>query len=974
MISCKAIASAGGAAKYHLEKNGQQQAGDGRAEYYQRDEVRSAWAGQAADLYRGEDGKILGAGQSVGKDDFVRALEGRVVDADGSERALGKWSRDAEGSKTWEHRAGWDLTFSAPKSVSIASEVFGRAEVRAAHENAVAASIRFLEAHAAQTRIDGETVATGNLLVARFEHSISRELDPQTHTHCIVVNATYRDASGKWYSLSNEQLLQWRSTADLIYKNEMASALQAAGYRLDFDGKGGFEIAGLSREQLAEFSTRSQQIDEALIARGIDPATASFEARQAACLDTRAGKDAPDSAEAQRDQWLVRAQAAGIEAPQANAEDALRPTVVSAEQALAKAIDHLTEREMAFNERALYGAVAQFSHGTATLAQIDQAIGRAAERGQLILRNDGMMTTPQAVASEQWAQHHLAAGRQAHEAIMTERDFRQSLAAFEKHRGFELSAEQSMAARAILTGNDRFQGVNGLAGTGKTTMLAFVREAAEAKGWQVQGFSNGAEQAAKLQGESGIHSTTTARFLLDQAASQSAGPDKDGPPAASSRTLNVMDEASLSGQREFNQVIQASEQAGARTVFLGDKLQHQGVEAGRAFEKAQAHMPMTSLGRESIRRQTTEQAKETVGKILDGRHDEAIRGLPTVELRDAQEKAIAAGGNKAAIHEAGKLDNQAVIARLAKDYADQAPEARQHTLVITATNADRRDINSAIRDELKAGGQLGEGKTAVTLERTDRTAAQLKEASAYQKGDVVQFQRDYKTLGVEKGQSGEVQRTDARLGTLAVKLDNGREITVQPARHQMQAYTRAEKEFAAGDRIRFTQNHREPEGLNLRNGQQGTVERFDGQRMDVRMDNGRQETIDLDKFKHVDHAYTSTSHASQGQTVDRVMIHHNTESGRHGDRETYVNATRAREEVTVYTQDADRAAGQAGVALNKEEAMVPGIDVSAVGKEAGAEPATAMDRVSAETERGKGNEANAEARTEVDRGSADAGR
>ncbi len=979
MISCKAISSSAGAVAYHLEQNGQQQAGDGRAEYYQQDLVRSAWGGAGANLFKGETGKTLGQGGPVDKADFIKALDGRVTDADGAERQLGKWSRNQAGEKVWEHRAGWDFTFSAPKSASIASEVFGRVDVRQAHENAVDAGLRFLESHAAQARINGETVATGNLLVARFEHSISRELDPQTHTHCIIANATYNAASGKWYSVSNEKLLEWRATADQIYKNEMAAQLQAAGYRLDFDGKGGFEIAGYTKEQLAEFSTRSQQIDDALRARGIDPETASYGARQAACLETRAGKDAPDSAEAQRAQWQCRAQAAGVAVPAADLSQAQVTTARNADQALAKALEHLTEREAAFSERDLYKATAAFSHGTANLQQIDRAIEKATERGEVLWREDGKATTREMIAAEQWAAAHLEAGRGGHQAVMTEKEFRLAAAEFETRKGFELGPEQREVARAILTGDDRFQGVQGLAGTGKTTMLEFVREAAESKGWRVEGFSNGAEQAAKLQQESGIQATTTARHLIDQeragldanlartairtwesgrvplgggersnpefdstgrvyftdktdntwtpgmhtgfkgecqaeyaALTRQAGPVNDG------KVLRVMDEASMSGQREFNNVVQATEQSGARAVFLGDRLQHQGVEAGRAFEKAQAHMPTARLGQESIRRQTTEETKQTVGQILAGKHGEAIKALPTVEVRTAQEKAIANGGGRGEIREAAKIDNKAVIQQLARDYASQPPAERQMTLVITATNADRHAINQAIRDELKVRGELGESKSVATIERADRTAAQLREASSYQTSDAVRFQRDYKNLGVQKGEVGAVLRSDARLNTVAVRLQDGREVTVQPDRQRMQAYLGVDKSFAPGDRVRFTQNDR---AAGLHNGQAGTVENFDGKNMVVKFDNGQSKAVDVQQYKHVDHAYVSTSHAAQGQTVDRVMIHHNTEAGRHGDRETYVNATRAREEVKLYTQDADRAAAQAGVELNKEAAI-----------------------------------------------------
>jgi hypothetical protein len=77
----------------------------------------------------------------------------------------------------------------------------------------------------------------------------------------------------------------------------------------------------------------------------------------------------------------------------------------------------------------------------------------------------------------------------------------------------------------------------------------------------------------------------------------------------------------------------------------------------------------------------------------------------------------------------------------------------------------------------------------------------------------------------------------------------------------------------------------------------------------------------MSKYPHIDYAYASTSQAAQGQTVNRTMIHHNTEAGRHGQREAYVNATRAKMDTKLYTQDKSKAAEQAGVRIDKNFAL-----------------------------------------------------
>lgn len=1140
MISCSAISSSGAAANYHLEKNGQQSLADGRSEYYQQDEVRSAWGGTGA-AYAG-----LSLGGEISRSDFTRLLDGKVADfagdRAGEERLLGRAQIDKEtGERTIEHRAGWDFTFAAPKSVSIGSEVFGKEEIREAHETGVRAAMDFLERHAAQARVNGETVKTGNLVYAKFEHSISRDIDPQAHTHVIIANATNHE--GKWYSLSNEKLLDLRTAADQIYKNEMARELQAKGYELSFDAKGGFEISSYSKEQLNTFSKRSETIDAHLRAQGIDPENATYSERQKATLDTRQGKDAPDSAVAQRGQWQEQAREHDIHAPDASREPLARDHAAGNE-ALTKALAHITEREAAFSAKDLYKASAQFSEGRATYAQLEKAISDAQRHGTLIERSDGKFTTREMVQAEKSMAKALESGRGAHQAVMTDREFDRALAKFEDRKTsemrsaghlreserFQLKDEQRNAARMILTGNDRFQGVQGLAGTGKTTMLEFVREAAENKGWKVEGFSNGAAQAQKMEQESGIRSTTTARHLIDHQqtlkdaalaqralatheANRNASPatmikpdfqkleaaakkgdvrkdfdsrgrayytDKQGQTwarglyenaktttsanvnhlgltetkyvivqdkgfsgllggttviksggtlkseaagalrdklheatrdsklaqfatkpldnvlakgeqwqkagilesiavrakialenrnsvqqeretlkaqasqvaargAEPQQTLRIMDEASMSGQRQFNNVMRASQQAGARTVFLGDAKQHQGVEAGRAFEKAQGHMPVAKI--QDISRQKTEHTKEAVGKIVSGQHAEAMKGLDTREVRVEQDKVEAKWANKIdginakleakqslsdqekadqkqyrdELKTAAKIDNQAVIKALAKDYAAQPQADRDKTLVVSSTNPDRTAINNAIRDELKASNSIAkEGRIVETYQRTDKTQAELAKASSFEKGEVVRFTSDYKSIGAQKGTDATVEKTDVRVNTVTVRFADGRQGTFQADKCQgREVYQRQEKEFSKGDRVAFTKNDKDA-GLN--NGDKGTVEKIEGSKMTVKLDSGQRKEIDTSQYKNIDHGYCSTSHAAQGQTVDKVMIHHNTQAGRHGDRETYVNVTRAREDAKVYTQNADKAAMQSGQQLSKEEAHTRDMD------------------------------------------------
>lgn len=1132
MISKSPIKNAVGASKYMTEQ--------AATEYYAGQAVPSEWLGKGAELQ--------GLAGEVTSEELTNQLLGNVKELDkDSGELVEKHLFKMKGGEQ-NHRAGWDFTFAPPKSVSIESEVFGKLDVRAAHEEAVKVAMNFLEEKGAQARINGERVNTKNLTYSIFQHATTREGDPHSHTHALIANVTY-DANGKAYSLESKGIHNLRTAADAVYINHLANALDRMGYKLQFDKEGHFEIVGYTKEQLAVFSKRTEQIKDELAKQGLNKDTASGGTRQVATYETRQAKNHSEIAAEHQGKWVAEAEAAGIK--QAEREPMGRGYAQQGDalKFVEMAIDHVMGREMAFKEKDLWREAAKFSQGRADTHQLVKTINELKESGELVERTDGKFTSRNAMKAEQEMGKHLAAGHGAHESVMTEKEFYVALQKYEertekeirgsleerlahavksggangiakaeaklnefKSKGFALKPEQSNFAKMILTGDDRFQGVQGLAGTGKTTVLKFIREAAESKGWEVRGFSNGGDQAVKMQAESGIQSSTTARFNIEfqkierdgllaqralatfekhgglmlaeanfkqlwadvkagRATVEYGSKGADGSPgrafittangdtftkglfekvsefqspnlnhlgltnskyvihengdvfkqggsllneAAASfmdkvketvketgkdagllgkgaavvadktigladkwtkcgileastvkasafsqtvegrreelkvlekhaseingetrKVLNICDEASMSGQREFNHVIDATEKTGARTVFLGDKMQHQSVDAGKAFEKAQSYMPTAKLGAESITRQQTQNAKEMVADVLMERHGEALSNLPCREVRTNQDEVLAkyAGmekltpeqkeKGKAELAEAAKADNKEVIKTLAKDYASLEKGDRDKTLVITSINADKNALNTEIRSELKARGELQDGKQISTLEKADISKQQANLAGNFEKGQVIEFTSKNSILGVEKGQHATIEKTDSFTNTVTARTDDGRLINFNAEKLQgKEVYNEYKgKEFAVGDRTTFTKNDKY---LDVNNGQTGTVEKFDGKNMTIKMDNGEKREINTNDYKHIDHAYSVTSYKSQGQTVDRVFNHHNTmeKGGQHGDRETYVNLTRAREDVTVYTQNIEKATLQSGVKLDKEVANI----------------------------------------------------
>ena len=296
MMSMTTLKSSSQASTYYSKDN-----------YYTKEPTAESL--EKAEWY-GKGAEVLGlVDQDFDPDKFKELLEG-TIDEDNK---IGRVTYE-DGVAVTQHRPGVDLTFSAPKSVSIISEVFKDDDVRNAHEDAVKATLDFVEKKYAQTRIsvDGsmQKVDTENLVAALFSHNNSRDLDPQTHTHAVVMNATL-NSKGEWSAMSNEQIYQNQKLIGAIYNSELAVNLKDLGYDLDFKANGNFEISGISQDVIDEFSQRRKAMLENAEERGVDLSTASASVREVIALDTRTRKKDVTQESLDND-WSERAASFGL--------------------------------------------------------------------------------------------------------------------------------------------------------------------------------------------------------------------------------------------------------------------------------------------------------------------------------------------------------------------------------------------------------------------------------------------------------------------------------------------------------------------------------------------------------------------------------------------------------------------------------------------------------------------------------------
>lgn len=928
MLSMANVASVASAASYYAEDN-----------YYSKEEntAMSTWAGKGAEA--------LDLAGPVDPADFVKVLSGEIGGVELG-RVIGT---GPDGEKLRDHRPGTDVTLSAPKSVSMLAEVAGRADVRGAHEAAVSKVLAYMEANFAQARVTEKGVTqfvkTDNLLVGRFHHTTSRELDPQTHTHLVIANAT-RLEDGRWMSLDNSLLFKNQQLLGAIYDSELAANLRDLGYRLESTANGRWEVAGIDREQIEHFSQRSKAIEERLEKFGLSRATASAGQREDAALRTRDSKKEVDHA-ALREDWRERAKSVGVNFDkiiQDKENGAAPPTGrdvidAKAEDAVRFAIAHLTERESVVARAeviqvALQHAAKDAPWASVRLEDVNQQLDGKLASSEALVTAKGDVTTPEALQRERAMLTMLEEGRGAVAPITTQQSVDAAVARFEATRSaeagveFKLTFGQLEAARANLTSEDRFVGNQGYAGVGKTTMMELVRIVAEESGYTVRGMAPSAQAAQTLQNETGIESVTTARFLLDegQRAVSEAKPkpillevfgavDLGGkdwrsvsvelPQSArtqyGAKELWVMDEASLSGQREMTQLMELANKAGARLVLMGDHLQLNAVEAGKPFELLQkAGIDVATMS--DINRQQVEDLKRAVASAVVRENAQALKHLNDriTEIPDRGE----------------------LLGRVASDILAKHPQDRDKALIIVPLNEDRHDINKQVREGLQQRGEIGESETKRSmLIPTGFTDAQKQSTAYYQEKMVVRFGRDYRSLGAARGEYGKVISVDRPGHQVRLQMENGRTVTFSPEKNsKVEVYKVEERELGIGDELRFTRNNKD---MGVTNGTLAKVAEIHPDRVVLDTVKGSIELKAQNRsHEHWDYAYAMTVYASQGRTTNDVNFLITQDSGRAmGERSFYVGITRPRLDMTIYTDDKGKAQSLIDEAQNKTSAV-----------------------------------------------------
>ena len=795
-----------------------------------------------------------------------------------------------------EHRAGWDATFSAPKTVSLTALVGGDERVREAHESSVRTSLDELENYV-QARIGGNHPAqtTGKWIAATFEHDSARPVEgyaaPQLHTHVVFFNLTEME-NGETRALQPKELYRTQQYATAVYRAELAARLQELGYEIERGRSGQPEIKGYSKEYIEASSPRRQQITEHLAEEGLRGAGAA----QIAAHRTRDAKSAL-SAEEMFERHRALAEEFGnqpqrvVQAAREKEHQIERdPMHTAAQSAMAFSKDRNLEREAIADERELLRDALKRSMGKMTLADVRADFEKRVAVGEFIEveQRKGIpsraFTTNEMLAYERGVIDAMGRGQDQHEAFASVH-VRSGIG--DNHS--RLSESQRKAVDQVLSSRDQVTALDGVAGAGKTTSLAAIREAAEQEGYQVRGFAPTSRAAQKL-GEAGIESSTLQRHLVRGIQSEEG-----------QKHLYVLDESSLASTKQMHEFLLRLKEDD-RVLLVGDVRQHQGVEAGRPFEQLQ-EAGMRTAHLDEIVRQRDPALKHAVEQLARGE----VQGA----LADLQQQGR--------VHEIP--DHQERIAAVAKAYVERPEE----TLVVSPDNKSRRELNEVIHRELQTVGKVAdeEHSLRVLVSRQEMTGADRQWAAQYEVGDIVRYSRGSETIGIEAGEYVTVRGVDADQNSLTVERSDGEQLTYDPRRlHGVSVYKEDARDFSEGDRVQFTAPYRE-EGI--ANRELGTVEQIDSEgNLQIRLDSGRDVQFSMEDHPHLDYGYAVTSHSSQGLTADRVLVHVDTEAAHENlvnSRLAYVSVSRARDDAQIYTNDATSLSEAFGREVSKASAL-----------------------------------------------------
>lgn len=866
--------------------------------YSEKEQVIGQWHGNAA--------QHLNLQGNVHAKDFEALLYNKNPNTDNRLTARNSANR----------RPMYDFTFSPVKSVSILHAITGDKDIIEAHHKAVQKTMLEVEANM-QTQVGTagkgkgkHYVKTGNIIYAEFLHDTTRPTlqqlkknknyvpDPQLHSHCTVINATYFKEQNRWRAIEVYGVKKQAPYYEALYHAHLGQELKNKGYDL-YKTDERWEVNGVSREVIDKYSNRTKEIEIKAEKEGISDPKHKAKLGRITRHDKNKSVDEKELPKIWKDRLTLSEYHAIINAKKSNDDgkgEPLKPVdtpVLTPEKKktpiqtqepksnkhspqvaiiLNKSLDHYMERNSGIEKnRVLAYAMNLGGHEY----HADE-FKRALEQRPDILSTTNkkgieFITTNWMNEQEGYLVERTADGRATKPALNP----------LYETKAEYLNKGQKAATQHVLNSHDRIIMVSGDAGTGKTTLLKEIQQGIKEGNKTLHAFAPTSDAAKNVLRKEGFDNADTIAQLLVNKKMQER----------MYGNVIAIDEAGQVGVPTMNKIITIAEEQKARLLLVGDWKQHSSVEAGSAMKLIETRSGIEiARVNEIVRQRHVERYKNVVTKMagaIRNRSDEARK-----ERMEAAYDDLNKNGSIIEIKEKSIRHN-----RIADDYLIYTKKKTDDALVVSPTIKEGKVLTETIREKLRDDGRIGKiDKTFYALQSKQFTKQQKKENHNYSKEDIIEFHQN--VSGFKAGLRYLV--TGSSQKGIFVKAEN-EEISKQLNTHyhkDFDVYTKDEIQFARRDLLRITKNTKSLEGQALHNGKIYQIKGFDW-RGDIVLENGA--TLTKNNM-HMKHGYVSTSPASQGKDAKTVLVAQSGHSGKAAyDKQFYTSVSRGTEQCKIYT-------------------------------------------------------------------------
>jgi len=773
-----------------------------------------------------------------------------------------------------DRRIGYDINFHCPKSVSVLHVLSKDNHILKAFNECVQDTMLAIEKDVQSRVRKGKEKntdinrQTGELVWAEFIHQTARpveniEPDPHLHCHCFTFNVTWDEHEQRYKAGQFGDIKKDMPYYQAMFHKKLSDKLIGLGYRVRRTDAS-FEIEGVPQAVIDLFSKRTNEIGQIAKKLGItNPAELD-----ALGSRTRAKKKKGLSMPALKQAWRKQIYALGMD-KQGDGKTVIRyatPQVQSDLSAL-DCINHATrlrfERASVCDARQLLASAFRHAMGdvTTTANDIEKEFSHDDRFIRVTERHRERCSTHEVLASEQ---HMVALARDSIGAL---------LPLYQVAPDIELNGQQGDAVRHILTTSDRVSIIQGRAGTGKTTLMKEAVALIEQTGCKVIVVAPSSDASRGVLRQEGFANAETVALLLNSPDMQAKLKD------------NVLwvDEAGLLGTSDMTALLALAKEYNARVILSGDTRQHTSVVRGDALRILNTVAGIKSAHISKIYRQRNHGYKNAVQALSDGNIGKAF-------------------GHLQAIGAIKEIDPMQAVNTVTNEFVATITKGKS-ALVVSPTHKQCDDVTDKIRHALRDKGMIGKDETIITrLVNVNMTEAERQDARNYKIGQVVHFGQNVK--GFKRGTKWTVESVLNNEVIINNQSHGHKILPLHEARH-FDVFKTKEIGLSTGDALRITRNGFDIHGKRLNNGQQLVMSGL--------CDNGIIQLKNVDSgilydlpndYGHLAHSYCTTSHASQGKTVDEVFIYQPSSTFVASNlKQFYVSVSRGRDMAHIYTDN-----------------------------------------------------------------------